>query len=760
MRKIVFYITLLCLASLLLESCDNTKYLPQGESLYVGSRVNIKNRAKTSRRESKQLAAELNSLVRPRPNTTILGMRLKLTAYNFAGKFPKFLQKSLRDKMGEPPVLASSLNLEKNRKILQSHLENRGFFKDSVRADTVSKRRRVTAVFTADPGPRYKIDSISFPTDSSTVSRHIYAHMKGTLLKKGDFYNLATIRDERLRIDAALKNEGFFYFSPDYLIVNVDSSVGNHQVNLYMTVKPYTPVEATQVYNIHDIIVYADYEINDDTIKVKPDTVTKAGYYIVDPQKRFRPIIFDRTLIFKPGAIYRRDDHNLSLSRLTTLGVYKFVKVRFEPTDTVLGNSLNAKYFLTRLPRMSARAEVSGLTRTDNSTGTDISLSWKNRNLLRGAELFTLSASVGAERQISGQYNVATYRAGFDANLYVPRILAPFSLNTNGGFVPKTRFNLGYQLFNRNTEYTLNSFHALAGYVWKQSMETELQLNLVNINYVNPLHITPAFQSRMDTNIVLKRTIERQFILGSSYNYNYNSQAIQNTKRDNFYFNGNIDLSGNLYGLLTGANYKKGKVNYLFGAPVSQYTRLEGDGRYYRHLGGDKANQLATRLILGSAWAYGNSEFVPFTKEFFAGGTNDLRGFRARSVGPGTYRDPNEQNKAGLRFIPEQPGDIKIEMNAEWRMKLYSIFNGALFVDAGNVWTHKEDPARPGSAFTKNFLRQMAVDAGAGVRFDLNFLVLRVDVALPISDPRGGGYNFGKFSVGNLVWNLAIGYPF
>jgi outer membrane protein insertion porin family len=765
MRIIVRYYFLFILL-LTLHSCS-TKSVPAGDSLYRGAHVKIEERGSYTRKDANTLAGELSALTRPRPNTTILGLPVKLWLYTMAGHKPrtKGIGKWIQTNLGEPPVLGSMVNLEKNRQILANRLENRGFFKATVAADTVVKRKKMTANYTAKLGERYKINEVAFPTDSSVLSQHIFASKKNSLLKVGEAYDLETILNERRRIDAVLKEEGFFYFNPEYLIINVDSTIGGHKVNLFVQPKAETPFEAREVYHIKDVIVFADYELNDDTLFSKKTTPQYNGYYIVDPHKNFNPQIFKRTLIFDPGDVYKRSDHSLTLNRLQTLGVYKFVKVRFTQSDTA-GNYLDAYYYLTRLPFMAMRAEVSGFTKSNNANGSEVSISWKDRNLLKGAELLTLTAFVGAETQLaSKQSAIATFRTGFDINMYVPRIIAPFTFRTNSGFVPKTRFNVGYELFNRNTQYTLTTFKGLAGYTWKESFTREHQLDLININYLQPANITEDFQKRIDTNITLRRTIERQFIIGSRYNFNYNSLIVPNNNRSNFYFNADLDASGYFLALMK--KPEPGKKYMLFNAPISQYARIEFDMRHYWHLGGPQANQLASRIIIGSGWPYGNSEFLPFSKSFFIGGTNSLRGFRARSVGPGTYYGGTPQPG---RFLPDQPGDIKLEINTELRAKLISIMNGAVFVDAGNIWTRNEDPERPGSAFTSQFLKQLAVNTGVGLRFDLSFIVLRFDLGFPIRKPYLPGgprwvikdIDFGNsaWRRENLIFNLAIGYPF
>jgi outer membrane protein insertion porin family len=741
MRKLIYIPIIVCFAA-----CSPK--LPPGDSLYIGSRVKIENSQKT-RGQRSTLSSELAGLVRPRPNSQFLGIRFKLmfSRVPFIGK-----------RLSEPPVLASSVNFEKNKEVLQNRLENRGYFHATVTFDTTTRRKKTRATFTANVGPQYTIGAVSFPSDSSELGKAIAATAPKTLLIDGDPYDLDIIKSERARIDASLKNIGYYYFSPEYIIANVDSTIGGNKVNLMLRVKPETPPDARNIYRIKDIIVHADYELNNtDTTSVKPDSSLYHGYFIIDPGKRFKPKVFDRTLVIKPGEIYSRADHNLSLNRLISLGVYKFVKVQFEEVQSDTAHLLNAYYYLTPLPRKSIRFEAGALNKSNNATGSEITLSWRNRNLLRGAELLTISAFAGVERQISGQQPaVSTNRLGTDLNFIVPRITFPFKFNTSGEFVPQTRMNLGYELYNRTDQYTLNSFKLNVGYVWKEHITKEHQLNVFSINYVDPLNITSTFQSELDKNPTLKRSIEPQFIIGSNYNFNRNDQVRPNTRANNLYLNLNVDLSGNLLGLITGA--KTPGQEKIFKVPFAQYVRIEPEVRQYHRFNRSRTNMLASRIILGAGYAYGNSDAMPFSRAFFIGGTNSLRGFRARSVGPGTFYGGNADTSR--TFLPDQPGDIKLELNTELRFHLTSVINGALFIDAGNIWTLNEDPLRPGSKFSGKFLNQLAVDAGFGIRLDLTLVIVRGDIAFPLRKPwLQNGQTF-KTLKEDFIFNLAIGYPF
>jgi len=738
----------------MLFSCSETKSLQEGQYLYDGAKIRINSNPKIKRKERKELEDELKHLVRPQPNTSLLGIRFKLLFYNAGTSKGKGIGHWIQKTLGEPPVLASYPVLEKSLTVLQNRLENRGFFKDSVILDTTYKGRKLRARYTAEVGYQYKIRNVVYPSDPDSLGQKISRMAKNSLLKKGDPYNLDVIKNERTRIDTRLKQRGYYYFSPDDLLVKADTTVGDHQVDMTLIIKKSTPAEGREVYRIGEVIVFADYDINSDTGQAMKQVPKFHGYTIVDPGKKFHPEVVSRALVFKPGDLYNRTNHDLSLNRLITLGVFKFVKVRFDETDTGK-NILNAYYYLTPAQKKSIRFEVSALTKSDDANGGELSVNWRNRNFFHGAELFTATVSAGLEKQFIGKgVSITTNKLGVDFNLYLPRVIAPFQFQTNSGFMPKTRVNLGYEYFDEITQYTLNSFKTSFGYIWKESAAKEHTLDVIRIDYVDPSHISPAFQLGLDTNIFLARSLERQFILGPVYNFNLNTQLRPNHKKNNYYFNGNLDLSSNLLGILTGADINKGKEKEIFNTPFSQYVRAEADFRHYLNF--SQYTVLATRATAGIGYAYGNSSTMPFVKQFFAGGANDIRAFRSRSLGPGSFYAGNRDTA----FLADQPGDIKMEMNAEIRFKLFSVVRWAFFVDAGNIWTLREDSSRPGSIFSKDFLQQVAVGVGTGIRLDISILLLRLDLGIPVREPFLPEHERWLFDSKNLVLNFAIGYPF
>ncbi|MES2850159.1 MAG: hypothetical protein V4685_13960, partial [Bacteroidota bacterium] len=451
------------------SSCSNTKYLPKGQTLYDGSSIKYVTQDTNSKSKKAVLKEELKAIILPKPNSKILGMRVKLWFYNIAGTPKgKGLRYLLKNKLGEPPVYASDINFEKNRTIMVNRLQNKGYFNAAVNFDTSTKRSETKGLFTVNPAQQYIIDTVTYIKDSSDLGKAIARLSRRSLLRKGNPYDLDVIKEERTRIDTRLKERGFFYFNENYILIKADSTVGNGKVNLYVQIKWETPHEATIPYRIGDVVIYSNYSINTDTSFSKDKAILYDSVYIVDSAQRFKPRMFQHNLKFHPNELYNRKDHNLTLNRLVSLGVYKFVKVRFERSDTA-DKKLNAFYYLSPNNRYSTRAQISALTKSNNSTGTDLTLSFKNNNTFRSAEQLTFSVFTGLETQIAGQQNVATTRFGGDIDLVIPRVIGPVPFGRNSDFVPRTKINLGYEYFRRTDQYTLNSLKTSFGWVWNTS---------------------------------------------------------------------------------------------------------------------------------------------------------------------------------------------------------------------------------------------------------------------------------------------------
>lgn len=769
--------SLLFLTCLFAAACSNTKYLKPGQILYTGAEVKINPDTSGKIDNEKTVKSDLESKTRPRPNKSILGLRPKLYIYNLAGepKKPKGIRHWLRTKVGEPPVLLSEVKLNYNNAVLTSYLLSQGYLQSVVTGDTLVKGKSGKAIYTAETGQRYKINAINFPADTGNLANIINRNREKSLLKKGDYYNLDVFKNERIRMDNDLKENGYFYFSPDYLILQVDSTIGNHLVNINIKVKDIAPDAGLKPYTINNIRIYPSYSLRRDSVLRKLTPEIYKDFEIYDNRNTFKPRLFDRLVFFQKGERYNRKDHNQSLNRMVNVGAFQAVKAEFVPLDSFKNNQLDLNIYLTPLKKNSLTFSVTGTSKSNNFVGSEVKLTQTTRNLFRGAEQLDLSVGGGFETQVSGQSRgLNSFSLSGEAKLTFPRFIVPFyKPKSTTAFIPKTVTSLSYELLSRGSLYRLNSFKGEYGYVWKENQYKEHTFNPISITFVRPTVTNDsAKQDSLYAIPGIRSTLERQFIIGSSYNFSYTNQ-MEDNRRNNIYFNGNIQMGGNVWGLFVPKNEFGQKA--LFNVPLTQFIRLETDLRDYYKI---TRNLIwANRLNLGYGYAYGNSTSMPFVKQFFAGGTNDIRGFAARSLGPGTYR-PQQ-----AAIFADQSGDVKAMLNTELRFKLVSVLYGALFADAGNIWLRKEDEGstdpvtgrvdegRPGSGFKlKNALSEMAISTGAGLRVDATIFVIRLDVAFPIRKPYlppGERWVIDQVDFGskswrkeNLIYNIGIGYPF
>ncbi len=440
MRRRLIHCIAFIFLGLAAGGCSVSKYVPAGESLYVGASVKVVPDS-AARKDVKGLEGQLEGMLRPDPNSTIFGFPMKVWFYYVIGtpRKEKGFRNWFRKKLGEPPVYASQRVVQANAEILTSYLDNQGYFRSNATGVIVDneKKRTATAQYTAAVKPRYYIDSVKFVAKDTTKQFDKDFLLtkdanRGSLLRIGDPYRLDVIEGERQRIDRLLKQKGYYYFNPEYLIAAVDTTEGTHKVNIYLQVKPTTSQLALKQYYIGDIFVYADYN------SLSPDTSDtqiqrERGLNIVDPQNRYKARIFDDAIGFTKGSRYNSKLHDVSLSRLINLNNFKFVKNRFELVPRSDSALLNAYYYLTPSKAKSLRTELSGLTKSNNLAGTQVDVSWTNRNAFRGAEQLRLSSNVGIDWQIGGVPQGQTnndvnnfLRFNVQGELSFPRFIIPF----------------------------------------------------------------------------------------------------------------------------------------------------------------------------------------------------------------------------------------------------------------------------------------------------------------------------------------------
>ncbi|GHB54054.1 translocation and assembly module lipoprotein TamL [Persicitalea jodogahamensis] len=780
-------LTILILLALAAGGCSVSKYVPAGESLYVGGSVEVIPDS-AARKQVSGLESQLEGMLRPAPNATLFGFPYKVWLYYWIGtpRKEKGFRNWFRKKFGEPPVLANQRVVTANAEILAAYMQNQGYFRSTVTGEIVENKKRPTATaeYKAYAKPRYYIDTVVYAVDD-TIKQFNKDFLltkeagRGSLLREGDPYRLDVIEGERSRVDRLLKEKGYYYFNPDYLIAEVDSTEGTHAVNIFLKVKPTTSQLALKQYYIGDIYVYADYNA------LSPDTMPaqakmRRGLNIVDPKDNYRSRIFDDAIGFTKGSRYNSELHDVSLSRLINLNNFKFVKNRFELVPRSDSAILNAYYYLTPAKKKSLRTELSGLTKSNNLAGTQVDVSWSNKNAFRGAELLRLSSNVGVDWQIGGIPEGQTnrdvnnfLRFNVQGELSFPRFIIPFyhvNPATNQA-LPRTILTAGYETLTQGGLYTQTSLRASGGYSWRKNVEVEHTLTPFGINFIRPRNISEAFvdtifnpqTSPRDVYRFVTQVLDDKLILENQYTISYKPTPGP-FARDQIFLSGGINLAGNFANLLD--KTVGGDDGRFFDIVFEQFARFDGEVRYYRDL--SPSLRLANRFIGGLGIPYGNSLALPQFKQYFAGGTTGIRAFRSRTLGPG-----NSIPERSV-FGNSQFGDIRLELNTELRIKFSQLINGALFVDAGNVWNYNEIEEYPYGQFTKDFYKQVAIGGGLGLRLDFSFLVFRLDLATPFRKPwyqvlptPRSPWVFDQINLRdkswrqeNLVLNIAVAYPF
>ena len=748
----------LCLILLMGVSCTGMKHITEEEPLYIGFNVDIQSDIKLSH----DLKDELKNVNRPKPNGKLLWMRPSISIYNMVRepKKDKGFRHWLKYKLGKPPVLAKEVSPENVTSLMRNRFFNRGFFNVNIlyEQDTLKKKFKINYAITS--GKQFLIDSVHYKGGQTELEKQIKSTESASTIIKGKPYLLENLKSERERIEFAVKDSGYYYFDKDFLIYMADTMKNAKHVNLELNIKPDLPQLVNQKVYLNKIYVLDDYSVEN----YNPDTTEFNGYYYISNRHIFRPEIITDRIHLKPNERYSRRLHLKTINQLSNLGSYRFVNTDFREDSA--SNVLNAFIYATPLKKSALTAELNATIKTTNYVGPGARISWRHRNIFGGAEELSLNLLGSFEVQIGADSINTAYEAGVEIGLDIPRPIIIKRLGRNKETVPRTKVLGGFNIYRRVELYTMNSFFSVFGYTWRKSQKIFHNFNPIDITFSRVSDATEAFREYLENNPTVAVSFEEQFIIGGNYSFTYDD--LQNPfKKGTKYFRGNVDLSGNLVYLAAKAFSNKNPTPEdpytIFGVPFAQYFIINPEFRYYLKTSGK--NVLATRVLLGIGMPIGNSRVLPYFKQFFAGGTNSVRSFVARTIGPGSYLAPVEN--LGV----DQTGDIRIELNAEYRFNFTKRFLGAAFLDIGNVWLRNPDPERPGGDFQLNrFYKELGIGTGIGFRYDFQVLIFRLDVAWPLYVPyldEGDRWVIGEFNIfnrdwrkNNLVWNLAIGYPF
>ncbi len=749
-----------------ITSCSSTKGLSSKEYLYKKSNLEIKD---VKQKDNRLSAEELSEYLVPTPNKKFLGLfRFRLWMYNLAGDSvpDKGFRNWMKNKIGEPPVLYKSYYEETSKRELGNALKNYGYFENDIESEVIKHGKKAIINYVVKPGQVTCVDTLIYPEVTDTLTKYIADAQALSLIRKNDFYDLGMLKKERERLSNRLKNEGFFYASPDIFLFRADTiHVDKYRVKLTMSIKKSVPENSKKIYNIGDIHVFHDPE-NEQTGLT--DSIFDGGiYHWFDENPSVKTKVLNRCVFFATGDVYNDLNYKTTLQKLTNLHVYRFLNVRFDQDSSLMEPVLDANIYLNSAMPKSLSLEMQGISKSNDFVGPGISLTYFERNLKSTATTFKFELSSSFESQFSkGSQGNNAYEFGADVEFTFPRLLIPFVDDYNKiprKYEPKSRLSFGYNFSGRSKTYDMNSLDVNWGYIWHESKSKTHELRVPFITY---LHIKPQADWSYIQNFV-ENDIDEELIIGTNYTFTYNDLYVKKSGV-NTYFNGSIELAGNTLSLgeIIFNKDRPDKDAKILGMAYSQYARFYTDLRFYYAF--SQKHKLVTRLAMGLAIPYGNSDNVPYNKQFYSGGVSSIRAFPYESIGPGSYV-PADTISDNIAI--DQAGDIKLEANIEYRFGIAGYLKGALFMDAGNVWLLNEDGRFPGGEFkNSDFYKQIAMGTGFGLRLDASFFVVRFDIAFPLRTPWkvdgknwvGSDINLFKSSwrKDNLVYNLAFGYPF
>lgn len=752
----------MCGFSIILSSCTGLSKLSENQYLLTKNELILKEKSNIA--QYKKVREQLKEELKPKPNGKLLWMRPRLAFHNAFSepKKEKGFKNWLKYKVGKEPALLNEKRIKNINLTFENRLYHIGHFNAKSQYEVSKKNKTAEVQFLVDAKEVFRIDTLYLPPPTDTLSAAIHEINKRSIITNNIAYSLELLKNERARIDTELKNRGYYYFNNDYLLFLADTISENHMVKLKLIYKNDMPADAEKVYSIDKIFIAEDFKLEN----YAPDTTQLGDYSILSASNYMKPNIFLNSILTEKGELYSRTKHNNSLKQLMGLRSYKYVNARYAPSSNHK-DKLDVFYQMTPSQKLSVSAEINAVSKSNNFAGPGVILSFKSRNSLRGAELFSLNLRGRFEKQVSGEEQGDTaYEVSADASLALPKLF-PFNLKKlNKPFLPNSAITIGTGIYSRVSLYRFNTFSTGLEYTWRKNESVTHLFRPIDISFTNLADVSDEFKEFLLLNPSIKRSFEEQFIIGFSYNFIINK--LKETNKSMYYLNAGIDPSGNilafLHGLTTSSENSDDKIT-VFGTPISQYFRIRTDFRYYFRTG--KETRIATRLYAGVGIPYGNSSVMPYIKQFYTGGTNSLRAFRARSVGPGSYIPPDSLQNV----LVDQTGDIKLEGNIEYRFPIVGFLKGALFTDIGNIWLANADSLRPGGKFElERFHKEFAIGLGFGLRVDVDIVVIRFDWAFPVRKPwlpEENRWVFNEIDLfnrnwrkDNLLWNFSIGYPF
>jgi len=791
-------LALLALFSLSLPSCDSTKHLKENEYLLRKNNVNLRTEGRVKRKS--ELKDNLSRIIVQKPNSYSFGIwPMKIWLYNL--RYKKYEKDTtnfqIKSKTVEKPVVYDSTTLRRSMQNMKSYMMNQGYFYAKVDDTTVFKGKKAYVTYDVESGINYQVNKVHLDVEDSAVADIIRNSMKESVLTKGKEFAMSQLEAERSRITTLLKNNGYYKFSQEsitFVIDTLNKALLQNAGNLFSGAinelelqakdqKP--PLDITIIIRAEDPSEYRKYIIN--RITVIPDysgrgdmrdstmTVKKYGdvtfryhhYYV-------RSRVLLKHIYFEKGRYFSQNDYDQTQTKLTELGVFQSVNIRFRE-DTSADNLLNCTILMNRSKKYDFSTNYEVTSGSTYFLGNTLSLSYRDKNVGKGANLLSVSVSGGLETQydqnkadnIFDRFSLLNRYYGTNVSMNFPKFIVPFNIKKfTSRNLPRTIVSVGTSFQDRINYFTLTNTTASLIYNFRETREKTWDISPAFVNVIRLPRISDSFQARLDASQFLRNSYRPTFIEGENVAFTFTNQE-KNKGRSYSYLRLSFEEAG---GLMKGINALVPSIDSSY----AQYTKFDFDAHHYfkrRH------STFAFRFYGGVGLPYDHSSTLPYIKQYYGGGAYSIRGWRIRSLGPGSFYDPTAVSTT-TSFV-DRTGDIKLELNGEYRFDIVSMFtgalklNGALFTDAGNIWLTRKSVDYPGGEFAFSTLGQdIAVSSGAGLRLDIaGFFIIRVDGAVPVKKPYifngNGGWVFNQFAFDNSTWranniilNIAIGYPF
>ena len=759
------------LIALLLTACSSTSRLPEGETLYAGvKRIDVLSvdTVDASVQESVALTLEVA------PNSSFLGsayhmspLPLGLWIYN---KFYTTKEKGFRhwfwSRFKSDPTLLSQVNPELRARAAQIRMEEEGYFDGTVSFDTIydnKNPRKAKVAYTVSYPHRSVLSSIRYVASRNPDIDSIIAHTSDkSLLKVGDRFSTTKLEGEIDRLVSTMRDSGYFFFDASSIKYFADSIQAQNSIALRILVDYQADDRQLKPCTVDSVLYTLDWGAG-----LKKNDHDSIDFIRIDYNQvlNVRPKYLRQTIPFDKGTLYNPDIISLAKTKIDRLNTFKYTQTNFsileEKDTTSLMLQVNSTYNYPWNGTLEARA----IYKDNHQVGPGISFVAQKRNCFHGGEMFQGEVTAAYEwmtgnRSIGntgGIFN--SYEFGYKFSVIVPRLQLPKLIRPDFDNPVSTKYSISTDLMRRSGFFNLVKATGEIGYTFYTSKITSHTVTPLKLSYSSMISTTEKFDSVISVNPVLKQSFADQFVPQITYTYLYDNTSAHSSRRTQQYLQVYVAEAGGILDAMMGewGKHRKQGERQIFEQPFSQFIKATADFRNYYTI---KENVvLASRVYGGIIYAYGNSRVAPYSEQFYIGGANSLRGFSIRSVGPGLY-NPGDSRYSYL----DQTGDIKLEANVELRFPISGDLRGALFADAGNIWTTRKEETRPGSQFgTHGLMKQIATDLGFGFRYDLGMLVVRFDIGVPVHDPSGDNtkyYNPSGTFFGNLGYHLAVGYPF